>query len=109
MIRMHQFAAVRARPGGGPFCLGPRACFRTAEIGYETVNAGGPRKAPMGKLPHIDGDGPRMRDRGIRVGVAADAVQATAWAPRPAAPFGYASGSARCSLISEPNPSTTSS
>ena len=73
MIQLYQFAAAWGMPSGSPFCTKLHAYFRMADVDYEPVNIGDPRKAPKGKVPYIADDGTTISDSGDIV----DHIEAT--------------------------------
>ena len=64
-LQVFVFPAAWGLPTTGPFALKLEAWLRLAEIPYERVVEGDPRKGPKGKNPWIELDGARMGDSGL--------------------------------------------
>ena len=79
-LKIFVFPAAWELPTTGPFALKLETWLRLAEISYERVEEGNPRKGPKGKNPWIELDGERVADSAViierlasRVGVDLDA------------------------------------
>ena len=61
MIKLYTFGPLRDLPDGSPFVIKAMILLKMAGLPYQE-RAGGPHKAPKGKLPFIDDDGDVVAD-----------------------------------------------
>jgi glutathione S-transferase len=64
-IKIFQFPRMFAIPNLSPFCCKLETWLRIADIAYEVVDTGDPRKGPHGKLPFIEDAGARIADTSV--------------------------------------------
>ncbi|MEL6857697.1 MAG: glutathione S-transferase family protein [Pseudomonadota bacterium] len=62
MIKLTVYPAAFDEPTASPFCMKSICMLKAAELPFEVVETGDPRKAPNGKLPFIDVDGQQIPD-----------------------------------------------
>lgn len=65
MIKLYQFPAMGSLPNSSPFCLKLETYLRMANLSFEIVVVGDPRKSPKGKLPSINDHGHKLSDSGF--------------------------------------------
>lgn len=62
MIKLTVYPAAFGEPSASPFCMKAICMLRAADLPFEVLETGDPRKAPKGKLPVIEVDGKSIAD-----------------------------------------------